>query len=193
MSSSSGTGSELFPRSVEMRPPESEYSFYDGPPFPMVARTTATCRGHQGHRPPGTGRCGGTGWSVDSAGTPTGSRWRWRWSALGLSGPKDIADYGIERFNAACRRGAGQHRDLGVAHPTPRPLGRLRRRLQDHGPRVHGERVVGVPPAMGPRAGVSGRQGPPLLVGVRRRRCPTSRRTSITARSTTRGSRCGSR
>ena len=108
-----------FPRSVEMRPPEWEYSFYDGPPFPPGLALRQPAGVIKDIVPP----------VLDDAGAPGGPSIRLghprapveaRWSARGLSGPKDIADYGIERFNAACRRGAGQHRDLGVAHPTPR-------------------------------------------------------------------------
>jgi isoleucyl-tRNA synthetase len=95
-----------FPRSVEMRPPESEYSFYDGPPFPTgsphygnllagvikdIVPRYWTMRGHRVVRR--------FGW--DTHGLPVEMEVE---RALGLSGPKDIADYGIERFNAACRR-----------------------------------------------------------------------------------------
>ncbi len=65
------------------------------------------------------------------------------------------------------QRGRDEHRDLGAHHPPARPLDRLRERLPDDGPRLHGERVVGVPRPVGPGSHLSGLQGAPLLVGRR--------------------------
>ena len=111
--------------------------------------------------------------------------------ALRSQGHRRVRDRALQR--GLPEGGPGEHRELGVAHPPTRSLGRLRGRLQDHGPRVHGERVVGFPPTLGPRAGVPATSRCCPTRGVRRRRYPTSRRTSTTARSTTRRSRCGSR
>ena len=56
---------------------------------------------------------------------------------------------------------------VGVVRRTSGSLGRFRQRLQDDGPVVHGERPLGVPPALrqGPR--LRGVPGTPLLLGVR--------------------------
>ena len=96
---------DAFERSVEMRPADSEYSFYDGPPFPTgsphygnllagvikdIVPRYWTMRGHRVERR--------FGW--DTHGLPIEMEVE---KELGLSGPRQISDYGIGRFNEACR------------------------------------------------------------------------------------------
>jgi isoleucyl-tRNA synthetase len=96
---------DAFAESVRMRPKENEYVFYDGPPFPtgsphfgtllasvikdMVPRYW-TMRGYRVERR--------FGW--DTHGLPIEMQVE---RQLGISGPKEIAAYGIDRFNEACR------------------------------------------------------------------------------------------
>ncbi len=97
---------DAFPASVEMRDPESEYTFYDGPPFPTgsphygnllagvikdIVPRYWTMRGHRVERR--------FGW--DTHGLPIEMEVQ---NELGLSGPRQIEEYGIARFNEACRR-----------------------------------------------------------------------------------------
>ena len=91
-------------------------------------------------------------WSAVSGGTPTASRRDGGGErSSDLSGPKDIAAYGIERFNEACRAVVqATTENWKHHHPEARSLGRLRRRLQDHGPRFMESGVVGLQPALGP-------------------------------------------
>ena len=94
-----------FSRSVEMRAPETEYTFYDGPPFPTgtphygnllagvikdIVPRYWTMRGHRVDRR--------FGW--DTHGLPIELEVQ---NDLGLSGPREIREYGIARFNEACR------------------------------------------------------------------------------------------
>lgn len=96
---------DAFAESVRMRPRNKEYVFYDGPPFPtgsphygtllasvikdMVPRYW-TMRGYRVERR--------FGW--DTHGLPIEMQVE---KQLGISGPKEIAAYGIDRFNEACR------------------------------------------------------------------------------------------
>jgi len=98
---------DAFAESVRRRPEDREYVFYDGPPFPtgsphygnllagvikdMVPRYW-TMRGYRVERR--------FGW--DTHGLPIEMEIE---KKLGISGPKQIADYGIDRFNEACRIG----------------------------------------------------------------------------------------
>ncbi len=96
---------DAFHRSVAERPLDKEYVFYDGPPFangsPHYGHLLAsvvkdvvprywTMRGYRVERRGGWGTHGLT---VEMEG-------QWQ---LGLSGPRDIEEYGIDRFIAACR------------------------------------------------------------------------------------------
>ncbi len=62
---------------------------------------------------------------------------------------------------------AALHRRVGALRHPPGPLGRLRERLQDPRPRLHGERHVGVQDAVGQGPRVRGVQGAGLLLAVR--------------------------
>lgn len=94
-----------FRHSVEMRPPESEYTFYDGPPFATgtphyghilqgvvkdIVPRYWTMKGHRVERR--------FGW--DTHGLPVEMQVQ---KELGLAGPKEIEEYGIAAFNEACR------------------------------------------------------------------------------------------
>jgi isoleucyl-tRNA synthetase len=96
---------KAFEESVLRRPEDKEYIFYDGPPFPtgsphygnllagvikdMVPRYW-TMRGYRVERR--------FGW--DTHGLPIEMELEKR---LGISGPKAIAKYGVDRFNEAAR------------------------------------------------------------------------------------------
>jgi isoleucyl-tRNA synthetase len=96
---------KAFEESIRRRPEDREYIFYDGPPFPtgsphygnllagvikdMVPRYW-TMRGYRVERR--------FGW--DTHGLPIEMEVEKR---LGISGPKAIADYGVDRFNEAAR------------------------------------------------------------------------------------------
>ena len=96
---------KAFEESVLRRPADKEYIFYDGPPFPtgsphygnllagvikdMVPRYW-TMRGYRVERR--------FGW--DTHGLPIEMEVEKR---LGISGPKAIAEYGVDRFNEAAR------------------------------------------------------------------------------------------
>ena len=94
-----------FATSVSMRPEESEFTFYDGPPFPTgsphygtllagvlkdVVPRYWTMRGHRVVRR--------FGW--DTHGLPIEMEVQ---QELGLSGPAEIEAFGVERFNEAAR------------------------------------------------------------------------------------------
>jgi isoleucyl-tRNA synthetase len=96
---------DAFGRSVDLRPPESEYTFYDGPPFATgsphyghilqgvvkdIVPRYWTMRGHRVERR--------FGW--DTHGLPVEMEVE---KQLGVSGPRQISDFGVGPFNDACR------------------------------------------------------------------------------------------
>ncbi|OFW66655.1 MAG: isoleucine--tRNA ligase [Actinobacteria bacterium RBG_16_68_21] len=96
---------DAFALSVSSRPAESEFTFYDGPPFPTgtphygnllagvlkdIVPRYWTMRGHRVERR--------FGW--DTHGLPIELEVQ---AELDLSGPSDIVSFGVERFNEACR------------------------------------------------------------------------------------------
>ena len=97
---------DAFPKSVEMRDPDTEYTFYDGPPFPTgsphygnllagvikdIVPRYWTMRGHRVERR--------FGW--DTHGLPIEMEVQ---KELGLNSPREIEEFGIAEFNEACRR-----------------------------------------------------------------------------------------
>ncbi len=96
---------DAFRTQVEMRPAERDYVFYDGPPF-------ANGSPHYGHILAGVIKdvvprfWAMRGFRVerrfgwDTHGLPVEMEIE---KSLGISGPKQIAAYGIDRFNEACR------------------------------------------------------------------------------------------
>ncbi len=98
---------QAFPRSVQARPQTKSFIFYDGPPF-------ATGLPHYGHLVasalkdivPRYWAMRGMrverrfGW--DTHGLPIEMEQE---KALGLSGPSSIREYGVDKFNEACRAG----------------------------------------------------------------------------------------
>ncbi len=96
---------DAFAESIRRRPADREYTFYDGPPFttgrPHYGHILAgvikdivprywTMRGHRIERR--------FGW--DTHGLPVEMEVQ---SQLGISGPQEIAELGVDRFNEACR------------------------------------------------------------------------------------------
>ncbi len=96
---------DAFARSVEMRSPETEYTFYDGPPFATgsphyghilqgvvkdIVPRYWTMRGHRVERR--------FGW--DTHGLPVEMEVE---KQLGVSGPREILELGVDVFNEACR------------------------------------------------------------------------------------------
>ncbi len=96
---------DAFKRSVELRPADAEYTFYDGPPFATgsphyghilqgvvkdIVPRYWTMRGHRVERQ--------FGWDVH--GLPVEMEVE---KQLGVSGPRQILEYGVGRFNEACR------------------------------------------------------------------------------------------
>ncbi len=96
---------DAFRQSVLRRPVENEYTFYDGPPF-------ATGSPHYGHILAGVikdivprywtmrGRRIERRFGWDTHGLPVEMEVE---KQLGISGPRQIAEYGIARYNEACR------------------------------------------------------------------------------------------
>ncbi len=96
---------DAFRLSVERRPLEAEYTFYDGPPF-------ATGSPHYGHILAGVikdivprywtmrGRRIERRFGWDTHGLPVEMEVE---KQLGISGPRQIAEFGVARFNEACR------------------------------------------------------------------------------------------
>ncbi len=96
---------DAFPRSVAMRSPDTEYTFYDGPPFATgsphyghilqgvvkdIVPRYWTMRGHRVERR--------FGW--DTHGLPVEMEVE---KQLGVSGPREILELGVDVFNDACR------------------------------------------------------------------------------------------
>jgi len=96
---------DAFRESINRRPPDKEYTFYDGPPFatgsPHYGNLLAgvikdvvprywTMRGYRVERR--------FGW--DTHGLPIEMEVE---KQLGISGPRQIRDYGVHDFNEACR------------------------------------------------------------------------------------------
>jgi isoleucyl-tRNA synthetase len=96
---------DAFGQSVAMQPEDREYTFYDGPPFPTgsphfgtllasvikdVVPRYWTMKGYRVERR--------FGW--DTHGLPVEMEVE---KQLGISGPQQIAEFGIDRFNEACR------------------------------------------------------------------------------------------
>ena len=96
---------DIFKKSMKQREGASEYVFYDGPPF-------ATGLPHFGHFVPGTikdiyprymtmkGKLVDRRFGWDCHGLPVEYEME---KELKISGKKEIEDYGIAKFNEACR------------------------------------------------------------------------------------------
>ncbi|MCP3996388.1 MAG: isoleucine--tRNA ligase, partial [bacterium] len=96
---------DAFQKSVDLRPADAEYTFYDGPPFATgsphyghilqgvvkdIVPRYWTMRGHRVERR--------FGWDVH--GLPVEMEVE---KQLGVSGPRQILEYGVGTFNEACR------------------------------------------------------------------------------------------
>ncbi|MDH5373797.1 MAG: class I tRNA ligase family protein, partial [Acidimicrobiia bacterium] len=96
---------DAFEKSIEQRPEEKSFTFYDGPPFATgsphyghilvgvikdIVPRYWTMRGHRIERR--------FGW--DTHGLPVEMEVE---KQLGISGPRQIQEYGVDRYNEACR------------------------------------------------------------------------------------------
>ena len=149
----------------------NEYVFYDGPPFANglphyghlltgyvkdVVPRYQTMRGRAGRAPVRLGlpRPAGRGRGGEAA----------RHHHQGARS----STLGVDKFNEACRDvGAALHQGLGAVRHPPGPLGRLRQRLQDARPGLHGERHVGVQDPARQGSGLRGLPGAGVLLAVR--------------------------
>ncbi len=127
---------DTFKKSLELRREGPPFVFYDGPPF-------ATGLPHYGHLLAGTikdivprywtmrGHYVERRFGWDCHGLPVEVEME---RQLGISGKRQIEEYGVSRFNESCRsivlRYVEEWREDGSPHGS---LGRLRQRLQDHG------------------------------------------------------------
>ncbi|MCH3906685.1 MAG: isoleucine--tRNA ligase [Sphaerochaeta sp.] len=96
---------EIFHKSIEQRPIDNEFVFYDGPPF-------ATGLPHFGHFVPGTikdaipryqtmkGKRVQRGWGWDCHGVPVEYEME---KTLGIGGYTQVMQYGVAKFNDQCR------------------------------------------------------------------------------------------
>ncbi len=161
---------DTFKASVKNRDSDSEFVFYDGPPFANglphyghlltgyvkdIVPRYKTMRGEQG------------GQKVRLGLPRPARRGRGRTTARHLrqgrhprDGHRDL-QRGLPRLRAPLHQGVG-----GVRHQAG-PLGRLRQRLQDARPPLHGERHVGVQAAARQGPDLPGLQGAALLLAVR--------------------------
>ena len=146
---------------------DNEFVFYDGPPF-------ANGLPHYGHLLTGyvkdlipryqtmRGRRVERRFGWDTHGLPAELE---AMRQLGLKTTEEILDLGIEKFNDACRASVMQvHlRVARLRHPAG-PLGRLRPRLPDPRPRLHGVGDVGLQAALRQGPGLRGLPGAALLL-----------------------------
>ena len=96
---------DIFRKSIESRPADNEFSFYDGPPF-------ATGHPHYGHLVPGTikdiipryqtmkGHRVYRNWGWDCHGLPVENEMK---KKLGISSAREINEYGVAKYNEECR------------------------------------------------------------------------------------------
>ncbi|MCF0262086.1 MAG: isoleucine--tRNA ligase [Sphaerochaetaceae bacterium] len=96
---------DIFQKSIDSRPADNEFSFYDGPPF-------ATGHPHYGHLVPGTikdiipryhtmkGQRVVRNWGWDCHGLPVENEMK---KKLGISSAKEIQNYGVAKYNEECR------------------------------------------------------------------------------------------
>ena len=163
--------------------PDDEYVFYDGPPFANglphyghlltgyvkdVVPRYQTMRGQRVERR--------FGW--DCHGLPVEMEAE---KELGVSGRSAITEYGIDTLQRLLPHlGAALHRRVGALRHPPGPLGRLRERLQDDGPLLHGVASCGRSSSCGTRACSTRPTGSCPTRGAPRRRSRTSRSASTT-------------
>ena len=163
---------DTFLESIVQREAEGadEFVFYDGPPFanglPHYGHLLTgfvkdavpryqTMRGNVVHRR--------FGW--DCHGLPAEVEAE---TELGIAGHPEITALRDRRVQRRLpHERAALHRRVGALRHPPGALGRLRQRLQDPRPRLHGERHVGVQVAVGQGPGLRGLQGAGVLLAVR--------------------------
>ncbi len=145
----------------------NEFVFYDGPPF-------ANGLPHYGHLLTGyvkdvvpryqtmRGRRVERRFGWDTHGLPAELE---AMSQLGIKTKEEILEVGIETFNAKCRESVLRYTDewRGLRHAAG-SVGRLRPRLQDARPRLHGVGDLGVQAALRQGPGLRGLPGAALLL-----------------------------
>ena len=190
---------DTFQASVARRDGAPEYVFYDGPPF-------ANGLPHYGHLL--------TGYVKDIVPRYQTMRGykverRFGWDTHGLPAELEaerqlgITDKSADRRDGhrrvqrgVPRIGAALHRRVARVRHPPGALGRLRQRLQDARPELHGVGAVGVQDSCGTRAWSTRASACCRTAGATRRRCPTTScgwTTTSTRAGRTRRSPSGSR
>ena len=161
---------DTFQASVDQRDAgedgDNEFVFYDGPPF-------ANGLPHYGHLLTGyvkdlvpryqtmRGRRVERRFGWDTHGLPAELE---AMRQLGIKTKDEIVELGIEKFNAVPRVGAEVHRRVARLRHPPGPLGRLRQRLPDAQPGLHGVGDLGVQAALRQGPGLRGLPGAALLL-----------------------------
>ena len=175
--SPTGTRTTRSSKSIRNRDGDSEFVFYDGPPF-------ANGLPHYGHLL--------TGYVKDIVpryktmrGSKVDRRFGWDCHGLpaeveaerllGISGKADILKMGIETFNEACRDSVLRYTKEWEEYVTRQARWvDFEQRLQDARPPLHGERHVGVQAAARQGPDLPGLQGAARTAGGARPRCPTT-------------------
>ena len=172
-----------FERSVEQRPADDEYVFYDGPPFANglphyghfltgyvkdVVPRYQTMRGHRVDRR--------FGW--DCHGLPAEMEAE---QELGVSGRRQIKDYGIDALQRPLPDvGAAVHARSGSSTSPAWPAGSTSRTTTRRWTSPTWRASSGRSSSCGTRASSTRRTGSCRTRGARRRRCRTSRSASTT-------------
>ena len=138
--------------------------------LPTGCRTTAICSPGSSRTPcRAIARCGATWCIAGSGGTVTGcplrSKPRRNSASPGHPGDHQVRHRRLQRRLSHQR--AALHQRVGALRHPPGPLGRLRERLQDARPVVHGERHVGVPVPLGQGSRLRGLPRPGVLLALR--------------------------
>ena len=167
----------------------NEYVFYDGPPF-------ANGLPHYGHLLTGyvkdvvpryqtmRGRRVERRFGWDCHGLPAEVEAE---KQLGIRHKAEIDELGVAEVQRRLPRlGAALHRRVAALRHPPGPLGRLRQRLQDARPVLHGERHVGVQDAVGQGPDLRGLPGALVLLALRDAAVATPRPGWTTSTATAR-------
>ena len=176
-----------FEASVELHAPETEFVFYDGPPF-------ANGLPHYGHLLTGfvkdavpryqtmRGRRVERRFGWDCHGLPAEMEAE---KELGVAGHRAVTEYGIDRFNDYCRALVQRTTDAWERYVTRQARWvDFENDYRTMDLSLHGERPVGLPAASTNRAWPTRATGSCRTAGSARRPCPTSRPARTTPTGT---------